>query len=208
MLHIDGGSNICQENNYLSGNIAFSNFPLHLSYENPNLVLFFFFVKKFVLRKNSSQFFLLLSERFIYTMIKWKFPSKMIYKVVQEWRIDKVNFALSKRHKNKNVRHREYRSSIRFMLSLVFALHSCHAFIVAIMGHDGNLIGVFVKRKCQIAIAIHYNSFDNFALFLSFSLSLSKKKGIVFQCLTNYSRWINETTRITTWKLTMILETF
>lgn len=140
---------------------------------------FFFFVKKFVLRKNSSQFFPLLSERFIYTMIKWKFPSKMIYKVVQEWRIDKVNFALSKRHKNKNVRHREYRSSIRFMLSLVFALHSCHAFIVAIMGHDGNLIGVFVKRKCEIAIAIHYNSFDNSALFLSLSL-FQKKKELYF----------------------------
>lgn len=170
---------------------------------------FFFFVKKFVLRKNSSQFFPLLSERFIYTMIKWKFPSKMIYKVVQEWRIDKVNFALSKRHKNKNVRHREYRSSIRFMLSLVFALHSCHAFIVAIMGHDGNLIGVFVKRKCQIAIAIHYNSFDNSALFLSFSLSLSKKKRNCISMLDelfSLNQWNN--TMITTWKLTMILETF
>lgn len=40
---------------------------------------------------------------------------------------------ISNRHKNKNVRHREYRSSIRSMLSLVFALHSCHAFVAAAM---------------------------------------------------------------------------
>lgn len=105
MLHIRlGCSNICPENNCLSGNIASSNFPP--SYGNPNLVPplppFFFSLK------NSSQ-----NPQSSFPSYKKYFirHDKMITKqnYGRVWRTDKKR--ISKRHKEKKyMRRREYRS--------------------------------------------------------------------------------------------------
>lgn len=72
------------------------------------------------------------------------------------------------------------------MLSLVFALHSCHAFIVPIIGPRWKFDWCArAKRKSRFQfIAIPLTKF-----------SLSKKEGIVFRCSNCSNQWALEKQR-------------